>query len=78
MSDPPMPDFATADIPTALVTATSMPPSTALFPPQHNSVIGGVDEVLAGPQMSFGSLGGGVAEQELDVFEFAAGGVNGE
>src|SRR5438270_13266617 len=46
-----------------------------ILPPfQRNSVIGGMYQVLAGAEVAFGSGNGGVAEQQLDVFELSAGG----
>jgi hypothetical protein len=33
-----------------------------------------MDEILFGAQVAFGGGNGGVAEEELDLFEFAAGG----
>jgi hypothetical protein len=46
----------------------------ALPPAQPNPVIGCIGEVLSGAQVPFGGGDGGVAEQDLDLFEFAAGG----
>ena len=33
-----------------------------------------MDEILLGAEVAFGGGNGGVAEQQLDLFEFAAGG----
>jgi hypothetical protein len=45
-----------------------------LFPEgQVEVVVGALVEILAGPQISLGGLDAGVAQQHLDLFEFAAG-----
>ena len=41
---------------------------------QPNPVIGGVDQILFGAEVAFGGGDGGMAEQELDLFEFPAPG----
>ena len=44
------------------------------MPGEAETIIGSVGEVLAGAQVSFGRLDCGVAEQQLDLLEVAAGG----
>ena len=46
--------------------------ASVLLPLQAQAVIGGIGEVLAGAEVAFGGLNRGMAEQELDLFEFPA------
>ena len=41
---------------------------------QTEPVVGGVGEILPGAEVAFGGLDGGMAEQELDLFQVTAGG----
>ncbi len=43
-----------------------------LLDANSHSVVDGMDEILLGAEVAFGGLDGGMAEQQLDLFQFPA------